>query len=135
MKVKHSVAINLPVEETFAYVADFENLADWSSVVITVRKNSPGAIRIGTTLRSTIRLLGRWMDMVFEMIEFEPNRYLTVKSISGGAPCLFCYQFNPTEDGGTLLSVEAMIHFTGIVGLAEPVVTSVICRQLEHDLL
>ena len=135
MKVKHSLAINLPVEDTFAYVADFENLADWSGVVIAVRKNSPGEICVGTTLRSTIRLLGRWMDMVFEVIEFEPHRYMTIKSISGGAPCLFCYQFDPTKDRGTSISVEAMIHFTGIVGLAEPVATRVIRRQLEHDLL
>ena len=135
MKVNHSVTINLPLEDTFAYVANFENLTHWSGVVIAVRKNSPGAIRVGTTLRSTIRLLGRWMDMVFEVIEFEPGRYLTVKSISGGTPCLFCYQFDPAEDSTTFLSVEAMIHFTGIVGLAEPVVTRVIRRQLEHDLL
>jgi uncharacterized membrane protein len=135
MKVKYSVVINLPIEEIFAYVADFENLADWSGVVIAIRKKSPGAICVGTTLRSTIRFLGRWLDMVFEVIESEPNRYLTVKSISGGTPCLFCYQFDPAEDGGTNISVEAMVHFAGIVGLAEPVVTRAIRRQLEHDLL
>ncbi len=135
MKVKHSVVINLSAEEIFAYMADLDNLVDWSSTVIAVRKISPGEIRVGATLRTTIRLLGRWLDMTFEIIESEPNRCLTIKSISGGSPCLFSYQYDPIEDGGTNVSLEAMIHFTGILGLAEPVVTRVIHRQLEHDLL
>lgn len=135
IKVKHSVVIDLPTEEVFAYVADFENLVDWSGVVIAIRKISPGAMHVGATLRSTIRLLGRWLDMTFEIVESEPSRYLTVKSISGGTPCLFFYQFEPVEDGGTNISLEAVVHFAGIVGLAEPVVTGVIRRQLEHDLL
>jgi len=52
------------------------------------------------------------------------------------APCLFCYQFEPVEDRGTIVSQEAVIHLTGsMLGLEEPVVTRVVRRQLEHDLL
>src|SRR6266571_3893356 len=136
MKVKHSVFINLPAEEIFAYLSDLENLVDWSSVTIAVRKSSLRAIGVGATVRSTIRLLGRWLDITLEIVECEPGRYLTIKSISGVAPCLFCYQFEPIENGGTNVSQEAEIHLTEeILGLAEPVVMNVVRRQLEHDLL
>ena len=136
MKDRQTVVINLPAEEIFAYMSDFENLIDWSGATISVRKTSPGEIRVGATVRSTIRFLGRWMDITFEIVECEPGRCLTIKSLSGVTPCLFCYQFEPVKDGATNVSLETVIHITGgILGLTDSVVTNVVRRQLEHDLL
>ena len=136
MNVKQSIVINLPVEEIFAYMSDIANMVDWSSAIIAVRKISPGELHVGATVQSTIRFLGKWLDITFEIVEYEPNRYLTIKSSSGVTPCLFCYQFEPTEDGGTTVSQGTIIHLTGgVLDLAEPVVTSVVRRQLEYDLL
>ena len=136
MNVKQSIVINLPIEEIFAYMSDIENMADWTSVTIAVRKISPGELHVGATVRSTIRFLGMWLDIMFEIVEYEPSRYLTFKSISGVTPCLFSYQFEPTEDGVTTVSQGTIIHLTGgVLDLTEPVVTSVVRRQLEHDLL
>jgi uncharacterized membrane protein len=136
MNVKQSIVINLPVEEIFAYMSDLENLVSWSSVIIAVSNLSPGTIHVGATVLSTIRFLGMRLDMTFEIIECEPGRSLTIKSIAGVAPCLFCYQFEPAEDGGTTVSQEAVIHLTGsMLGLKESVVTRAVGRQLEYDLL
>jgi uncharacterized membrane protein len=136
MNVEQSIVINLPTDDTFAYMADVDNLVEWSSAVIAVRKTPPGAMHVGETFRSTIRFLGRWRDIIFEIVEFEPVHYLTLKSISGIAPCVFCYRFVPVEGGETNVSVEAVIHVTGgILGLAEPVLARVVRRQLDHDLL
>jgi len=136
MEFKHSIIINLPSEEIFAYMNDLENLADWSSVVIAARKNSQQSMHVGATVRCTIRFIGRWFDISFEIVESNPSRYLTIKSISGVAPCLISYQLEPVEGGGTSVTTEQVIHSTGgFLGLTEPVVTSMIHRQLEHDLL
>jgi uncharacterized membrane protein len=136
MKVEQSVIINLPPEEIFAYLSNLENLADWSSVVIFARKISSEDMLIGTTVRCTFRILGRWLDTTFEIVECVPNRYLTIKSITGVAPSLICYRFEPVEGGGTNVSLEEIIYFLGgVLGFAEPVVTSIIRRQLAHDLL
>ena len=136
MKDRQSVVINLPTEEIFAYLSDFENLVDWSGATIAVRKTSPGEIRVGATVRSTIQFLGRWMDITFEIVEHEPGRCLTIKSLSGVTPCLFSYEFEPTEDGATNVFLETVIHLTGgILGLTESVTTNVVRRQLVHDLL
>lgn len=136
MKTRQSVVIKLPVEEIFTYVSDLENLVDWSGATIAVRKISPGALHVGATLRTTIRFLGRWMEITFEVVEYEPGCYLAIKSLCGVTPCLFCYQFEPTGDGGTNVSLETVIQLTGgILGLADSVVTNVIRRQIKHDLL
>jgi hypothetical protein len=136
MNVKQNVFINLPAEDIFAYVSDFENLVDWSSVMIAARKISPGAIEVGATIRGTVRFLGKWLDITFEIVEYEPGRYLTIKSTSGIAPFLFCYQFEPTEDGGTSISQKAVIHLTEeVMELKASVITSAVRRQIEYDLV
>jgi uncharacterized membrane protein len=136
MKVEQSVIIKLAPEEIFAYMSNLENMADWSSVVIAARKISSEEMLIGTTVRCTIRILGRWFDTTFEIVECVPNRYLTIKSITGVAPSLICYRYEPVERGTTKVSLEQIIHFTGgFLGFTEKVVTSVIRRQLAYDLL
>ena len=76
------------------------------------------------------------MDITFEIVEYEPDRCLTIKSLSGITPCLFSYQFEQTEDGATTVSLETVIHLTGgTLGLTESVTTNVVRRQLVHDLL
>jgi uncharacterized membrane protein len=136
LKVNQSIVINQPIEEIFAYMSALENLVDWSGAAISVRKNSPGVMHVGATVRSTVRFLGRWCDITFEIIEYKPYHYLTIKSIFGGAPCVFCYQFEVLEDGRTNVSQDATIHLTeGILELEEPAIASAVRRQLENDLL
>ena len=136
MKVEHAVSINLPVEEIFAYMSNLENLADWSSVVISARKISSEAMLVGTTVRCTIRVLGRWFESTYEIVECVTDRYLTIKSITSVAPTLSCYRFELLEGGGTNVTAEVIIHFTGgFLGFSESVIIGVIRRQIANDLL
>ena len=135
IKEKQLIFIKLPIEEIFAYMSNLENLGDWSSVIVNSKRTSDRAVQVGARLRSTIRFLNRWMEMTFEIVECEANRCLTIKSISGVSPCLFCYQFEPGEDGGTIVSQEAVIHhMEGVVELTDSVVISAVRRQLAYDL-
>jgi hypothetical protein len=136
MEFKQNVVINLSPEEIFAYMSDLENLTDWSSVVISSRKVSRESMHVGETVRCTIRFLGRWFDISFELVECQPNCYLTIKSISGIAPWLVAFRLKPVEGGGTNVSSEHVIYHTGgYLGLAEPAATNMIRRQVEHDML
>jgi uncharacterized membrane protein len=136
MKVEQSVNINLAPEEIFAYMSNLENLAYWSSVVISARKISSDETLIGTTVHCTIRILGKWFDTTYEIIECVPNRYLTIKSITGIAPSFVCYRYEPVLGSATKVSMEQIIHFTGgFLGFTEKVVKSTIRRQLAYDLL
>ena len=135
MKVEHAVFINVPVEETFVYMSNLENLADWAGAVISARKISSEETLVGTTVRCTIRILGRWLDSTYEIVECVPGRYLSFKSITSVAPSLICYRFEPLKSGGTNVSVEEIIHFTGgFLGFAETLITRLINRQIANDL-
>lgn len=135
IKVQRSVFINLPAEDIFAYVCDLENMVDWSSTTVTIRKVSPGKIGAGATVRSTLRFLGRWLNVEFEVVEYSPGRCLALKSIAGSPPCLFCYQFEALAGGGTTTSQEAIVQVVGgIVDQTNPVIESAVARQIEYDL-
>jgi uncharacterized membrane protein len=135
MKVAQNVVINLPAGEIFAYVAEFENLTDWSGAVIAVRKTPSGAMHVGTTVLITIRFLGKWVQSTYEVVECEPAHHITLKSIAGIAPCVFSFLLEPLEDSRTNLSFEAVIQKGAYLGLAEQTAASATRRQIEHDLL
>lgn len=136
MKVEQSVIINIPAGEIFTYVSDLENLTNWSVTVISARKIASDDMLLGTTFHCTIRILGKWLDNTYEIIESVPGRYLTIKSITSVAPTLISYQFVPVEGGGTNVCVEESIQFiSGSLGFTESVITNVINRQLAIDLL
>lgn len=138
LKVKQNVVINLPPEESFTYVSDLENLVEWSSMVIAVKKISPGEMQIGTTLRVTIRFLGRWLENTYMVVEWEAGRQITLKSTSGITPCHFSFTFESLAGGKTNLLREAVINLSikrGFMDVAEPVLVSALSRQFEHDLL
>jgi len=133
---RQSVVINLPVQDVFAYVCDFANLIDWAGCTVAVRKTSPGEMQVGSTIRNTIRFLGRWMDITFEIVEFESAHCLTLKSLSGISPCLFSYQFEALEDGATHVTLEMVLHIAcGMLRLPEAALSNVLRRQVMHDLL
>jgi hypothetical protein len=136
VQARQSVTIDLSAEKIFWYMSVLENLVDWSSVVNVVKKKPPEETQVGTTIQSTIRFLGSWRDITFEVIEYEPSYSLTIKSVAGIAPCLFWYQLEPVEGGGTTVSVEAVIDLVeDFIERVEQPITCALHRQLEHDLL
>ena len=135
LKVEHVVSINLPIKETFAYMSNLENLAYWSGFVISARKISAEEMLIGTTVRCTVRILGRWFETTYEIVECMTDRYLSFKSIIGIAPNLTHYRFEHLEGVGTNVSVEVNIHFTGgYLGYEETLITNLVSRQIASDL-
>ncbi len=134
--MKQAVVINLPTEDIFDYMSKLENMKHWSSAFISIQSTSPGITGVGATAKSTLRFLGNWSDVSFELVECEPVRCLTIKSTTAVAPFIFHYQFEHLENGGTHIAQDALISLLGAVnGRVEQVVTNAIRRDIERDLL
>lgn len=135
MKVEQRIVINQPVDEVFRYLSNLDNLVEWTSTTIAVKKVIPQARGVGEVIRCTARFLGRWMEITFEVIEREQERYLSFKSTAGSCPCLFCYAFERSDCNGTILSQEAVVqHIEGMLDQTSKVVLSAFQRQLAYDL-
>ncbi len=74
---ENTVIIQRPVEEVFAFLADFENLPKWNYAIVETTKTSPGPVGVGTTYYQT-RSIPTRSDERFQVTAFEPARRLEI---------------------------------------------------------
>ena len=77
MKFENVVTINRPPVEVFAYLAQLENIPEWNYAISETRKITTGPVAVGTRYRQ-IRTRPARSEEGFEVVEFEPDRRLSV---------------------------------------------------------
>ena len=78
-----TVTIGRSVEDVFAVLTHLENAPKWSRA-IEETLTTPGPMGIGTRRRAVVpTFAGRTTVNEMELTEFEPNRRLAMRSISG----------------------------------------------------
>ncbi len=122
------ITINRPVEEVFAYVSDLPHSTEWQPGLLEVRPITKGPAGVGTQYSGVRKFMGRRMESVIEYTTYEPNKKLVFKSISGNSPMVQSFLFEPTAEG-TKLTARLELQTSGLMGLAEPLITS----SLKHD--
>ena len=94
----HSVVIERPVSEVFAFVADGERAPEWRSGVLDIHRTSgEGA---GSRYTQGVKgPMGRRIDADFEVTVYEPDRRLEFQTVSGPVRPHGRYEFEPSGDG------------------------------------
>jgi uncharacterized protein YndB with AHSA1/START domain len=100
MRMEHSVVINRPPREVFAYLTDVERLPEWQASANEVRTD--GELGIGARIHEVRTLLGRRAESTLEVIEYEPDRKFSLRVVSGPLPFEVRHTLTP-ENGGTRL--------------------------------
>lgn len=78
-----TVTIKRPVEDVFAVLTHIENAAKWSRA-IEETLTTPGPMGIGTRRHAVVPTFGgRTTENEMELTDFEPNRRLAMRGISG----------------------------------------------------
>jgi uncharacterized protein YndB with AHSA1/START domain len=119
---ENTVIIRRPVEEVFAFLADFENVPKWNDAIVETTKTSPGPVGVGTTYRQT-RSVPTRSEERFEVTAFEPPRRLEVQGQIGPFRARISYLLEPTG-GGTRLRNAVDLGSSGPLTLVAPLVTS-----------
>jgi len=132
MKVEHSVVINRPIEEVFAFVSDIEKMTQWIGDAQEVKNISAGPLGVGTTFTIVGGFLGRRFELNQEVTEYEPNRKLGWKSTSGPVPSEFEGTFESVA-GGTKFNFILVGEVGGFFKIAEPLLRRMLRRQYETN--
>jgi hypothetical protein len=74
---QNTLTIQRPVDDAFAFLADFENIPTWNYAILETRKTSPGPVGVGTTYRQ-LRSIPDRSEEGFEVTVFEPTTRLQV---------------------------------------------------------
>jgi hypothetical protein len=132
-RAEHSVVINRPPEEVFAFITNPRNDPLWNAAFIATEQTSIGPFGVGTTLRATGKFLGQHIEALLEVTEYEPDHRSCVKAISGPVRVEACRIVEPIE-GGTRVTETVAGEVGRVFSVAEPVVERAGQRQLETDL-
>ncbi len=134
IRQEHTVVIERPIEEVFAFATDPNNDTLWQSTTLETEQTSEGPVGVGTTFRDTSKFLGRRIESTYEVTENEPPHRQCVRITSGPIPGSGCYLFEPADDGSTRFTQNFEADVGGFFRLAEPLVGRAIRRQMEADM-
>ena len=132
IRIEHSVVINRPVHEVFAFVANVENNRRWQPTVLEARMTSRGPVGVGSTGVEVRQLMGRPMELTFEVTEYEENAKFGFKITSGPMPIAGTETFESVE-GGTRVNLVFQGEVGGMLGLAEPIMGQMMRNLVESD--
>jgi carbon monoxide dehydrogenase subunit G len=98
----NQVVVERPLDEVFGFVSDFENVPKWNYYVLDVSKTSGGPIGVETTFHQ----VRKTDEQDFRIVEYQPNRQVTVQTISPSSPEFeMRFTFEP-EGNGTRITDE-----------------------------
>ena len=130
---KQSVLIDRPLAEVFAFVSNLENDPPWTAAV-EVHRTSQGPVGVGTTFRQRDRFLGRALDLTLEVVGYEPNHTITLKTTSGMLSFGGTRVVEPVGDAATRVTFVGSGHAYGVWKLVEPLSAALGARRVRIQL-
>ena len=116
-----SLLISRPIDEVFAFIADARNRPRWDDSVDTEELTSPEPIGVGSTVRTTLRSMGREYVYTWEIVEHQAPSRQTIESTSGPFPTTLEYRLTD-RDSGTEVEFSLTGRPTGPLRLLQPLI-------------
>jgi carbon monoxide dehydrogenase subunit G len=126
--LREQLQTDLPIEEAFAFVADFANASRWDPGVASAeRSDGAGPARVGTRYRLGVRAGGRVVPMEYRIVELEPARRVVLSGRGSGVSAIDDIRFE-ARGGRTHIDYIADIRLTGFRRLLSPFAGSTFAR-------
>lgn len=126
-RLQERLETSLPIEETFAFVADFANSSRWDPGVATSERLDDGPVGVGARYRLGIRVLGRVAPMEYRITTYEPLSRVVLAGEGSGVSAIDDIRFERTASG-TAVDYTADIRLVGWKRLAQPFVGGAIAK-------
>lgn len=134
-KAEVSMVINRSASDIFAFLTDIEKGTEWQVELVEASQTSTGPMAVGTTIREVRRFLGRKLESVFQVTEFEPSQKVAFQSTVAPFPMRAQYALEPeADDEGTKVTFVIEADLSGAFKLAETIVVHTAKRQIDADL-
>lgn len=114
---EHTVQIDQPVGDVFAFVADQSNEPKWHTDVLEVHPEGP--IEQGSTVTWLVDFMGK-KEYVNEVTAFEPQRRIEMTTRAGPLDVTLTHDFK-AAGGATSYTRRVEIPFQGMFRLVGPI--------------
>jgi carbon monoxide dehydrogenase subunit G len=111
----------LPIEDAFAFIADFANSQHWDPGVAASERIDDGPVGLGARYRLGVRMRGRVAPMEYRITTFEAPRRVVLTGEGSGVSAVDEIRFEPTRTG-TRIDYTADIRLGGWMRVIQPLV-------------
>ena len=118
-RLTETIETTLPIEATFAYLADFANSREWDPGVATAERTGNEPIGVGTSYRLGVRVGNRVRPMEYTVSTFDPLRRVVLVGSGSGVSAVDTIEFARTPTG-TRVDYTADINLRGVMRLVQP---------------
>ena len=118
-RLHETIETSLPIEETFAFIADFANARHWDPGVATSERVDEGPVGLGARYQLGVRMRGNVVPMGYRITTYEPPRRVVLTGEGSNVSAVDEIRFEPGSTG-TRIDYTADIRLTGWMRLVTP---------------
>ena len=120
MHIEETRDINRPLDEVFAYVADFSTVSEWDPGIVTSSRIDEGELGVGSSFDVTSVFMGRELDLVYEITQFEPGSLVVLETRAARFDGIDTIEFSAVDETTTRVRYQAQFVFRGVMKLIVP---------------
>ena len=83
-RLQEQIETTLPIDDVFAFIADFANSMAWDPGTATSERMDAGPVGVGARYRLGVRMRGRVVPMEYRITAFEPPRRVVLHGSGSG---------------------------------------------------
>jgi carbon monoxide dehydrogenase subunit G len=115
-------------EDVFAYLTNVSNLPSWQSGVHSAQIEDAGLPRAGARIRESRHMLGRELNTMLEITEYDPPRLFVLKALSSPVPFTVRHELEASEVGTTMI-----VTGEGDAALMPGLASGIVARRAEKQ--
>ena len=131
--VQVETVVERPRSEVAGYAMDWRNDPLWIGGISDASLVTGGPFGVGSQVARVATFLGKRIEYVNEVVEYEPDARLVMQSVKGPFPMTVAYEFEDAE-GGARVRIHTRGDASGFYRLAGPVLTRAAKRAIAGDL-
>src|ERR1700726_3238868 len=112
--IKHSIEINRPAEEVFAYLDQVDRHNEWQGSLVSTAVETDGPVRVGTRGVERRNVPGGTRDFSYEITEHDPPREVSFRGTAGPVRPVGTYTVDPTGESSSRMNLELDFDGHGI---------------------
>jgi uncharacterized protein YndB with AHSA1/START domain len=119
--IAHSIEIDRPAEEVFAYLDQPERHGEWQHAIVHAHLEDEGPVHVGTRVHEVRRFGRREQDTSYEITEHDPPHRSSFRGVAGPVRPVGTVVVEPTGDGTrSRVSIELDLVGHGVGKLIAP---------------
>lgn len=131
--IDDSIEIDRARDEVFAFLDDPANITVTNSNIIDYQQEGEGARGKGTRHRGQVRVAGRTVAFVDEIVEYEPDERLVLRSVEAPMKMHWTLEFRLEDLGAERTRVRFHQEVEGLGGVFGRISDGIVTRMYTKD--